>query len=554
MCEARRVDVSGVYGLQRLSIVLYSRNNNFNQLLLLTAGLDCSAEWCLMILNLFSTRPDHPLGDAKELKRVLADLPQDAYKAADEIYGWFESLRLAEDFRLDQLFEVVSCLDEAAQQHLRRLTRDYLQSPRLSKGDERRLWTVCFNYWGEVAGLYARCVERFRRNPKDKGSEAFKGNLPLAATRLQAARSNQLKWIEFRYGAVGEDLWRGVGSPFLVAEEGGYAQKPVQLYPAATVMTSVAQQYLQILVRASSSVDALLPVEIELADRLITHFLPGFVLSRECVPGSVYWVDAAAGFPPARLAKPPATPSSSLRFFLPGTVQQALAELVHVVERGSIPADLNLGGEYPTATLLKVLRHLSVYWAPVPPQREFTRHDVKTRMAVLQGFDACLTVFAGNVARLCVERSAESWVVENVSLGGFRAGADEIGDWLKIGALLCMQPEGGENWVLGIVRRFSVGNDARVNVGIQTLSRNPKSIELHPRTSGFSSADAIPGIWLRDESGSDVIRMVLPRGSFDVRESLEFVSGDHRYLLTPVELVEADGDFEIGSYREQVLA
>ena len=77
-----------------------------------------------MILNLFSSHPDHPLGDAKEFKRVLADLPLDSFKAVDEIYGWFESLRLSDDFRLDHLFEVVGRLDEAAQQHLRRLTRE----------------------------------------------------------------------------------------------------------------------------------------------------------------------------------------------------------------------------------------------------------------------------------------------------------------------------------------------------------------------------------------------------------------------------------------------
>ena len=47
-----------------------------------------------MILNLFSSRPDHPLGDVKELKRVLADLPLDAFKAVDEVYGWYESASL----------------------------------------------------------------------------------------------------------------------------------------------------------------------------------------------------------------------------------------------------------------------------------------------------------------------------------------------------------------------------------------------------------------------------------------------------------------------------
>lgn len=507
-----------------------------------------------MILNLFSSRPDHPLGDAKEFKRVLADLPLDAFKAIDEIYGWFESLRLADDFRLDQLFDVVSRLDEVAQQPLRRLTRDYLQATKLSKTDERRLWTVCFNYWGEVSGLYARCVERYRRNPKDKGSEAFKDDLPLAATRLLAARSSQLKWIEYRYGAIGEDLWLGIGRPYLVADADGFAQKPVQIYPGTSGMTSVAQQYLQVLVRASSSMGTLLPIEIELADRLIAHLLPGFVFSSTCLPGSVYWVDAAAGSPPTRLARPPAQVSASLRFFLPGTMPQALNELLHAVERGSVPADMNLGGEYPTATVLKVLQHLSVYWAPKPPQREHVRHAVKTRISVLQGFDDCLTVFAGNVARLGIERSAESWIVENVSLGGFCAGTGSIGDWLKIGVLLCIQPEGGDNWVLGMVRRYSVTPDASASIGIQTLSRNAQSVELHPRTSGFSAADAIPGIWLREENADGEIRLVLPRGSFDVRESLEFVQAEHRYLLTPAELEEAGGDFEIGRYREQVLA
>lgn len=40
------------------------------------------------------------------------------------------------------------------------------------------------------------------------------------------------------------------------------------------------------------------------------------------------------------------------------------------VERGQIPAELNLGGEYSAKVLLPVLRHLARYWAAEPPQRE----------------------------------------------------------------------------------------------------------------------------------------------------------------------------------------
>jgi hypothetical protein len=104
-----------------------------------------------------------------------------------------------------------------------------------------------------------------------------------------------------------------------------------------------------------------------------------------------------------------------------------------------------------------------------------------------------------------------------------------------------------------VARRRSVNTDTQT-VGIQTLSRNAQSIELRPRTSGFSATDAIPGIWLREESGGDLMRLLLPSGSFSVRAILEFILDGKRHLLTPVELEESEGEFEIGAYREQTLA
>ena len=503
-----------------------------------------------MIMNLFSSRPEHPLGEPKELKRVLAELPLDnAFKTVDEIHGWLESLRHAEGFRVDHLFDVVRQLDEIGLHHVRRLTRDYLHSPRLSKSEERRLWTMCFNYWGEVAGLYALCVQACERNPKDKSVESMKTHLPLMTARLVASRAVQQKWMAYRYGIVGEDLWRGIGSPYLTAVAAGYAQKPVQLYPAQPGLTSVGQQYLQALVLASSSTDSLMPLEIELADRLITHLLPGFSFVESCQQDSVYWIDAAEGKPPIRLARSPLQLTPGMRFFAPGDAHRVLQELIRVVERGEVPKDLNLGGEYPARIVLPVLRHLAMYWAPEPPQRSHPRHPVKTRMAVIQGFDDCFTLFSGSVARLGKERTAESWIVENVSLGGFRARVETLGEWLKIGVLLGMQPERGENWVLGVVRRCSKDSESQASVGIQSLSRQPRSIELRSRAAGFSATGAIPGICLDDLVADGDVRVVLPLGNFDVRESLEFFDGERRCLLTPVELETSGANFEIARYR-----
>ena len=43
-------------------------------------------------------------------------------------------------------------------------------------------------------------------------------------------------------------------------------------------------------------------VEIELAERLIEHFLPGFVFTSEAQHDSVYWVDLQLPQPPQRHA------------------------------------------------------------------------------------------------------------------------------------------------------------------------------------------------------------------------------------------------------------
>ena len=175
---------------------------------------------------------------------------------------------------------------------------------------------------------------------------------------------------------------------------------------------------------------------------------------------------------------------------------------------------------------------------------------MKTRISVLQGFDDCFTLFSGDVARLGKERTAESWVVEDVSLGGFRARVEVLSAWLKIGALMCLQPEGGENWVLGVVRRFSQEAEGHAHVGIKALSRQARSVELRPRSSGFSATGAIPGICLLEGDESGEIRLAMPLGSFDVRESLEFIDGGKRYLLSPIELETSGSNYEIGRYRQ----
>ena len=151
-----------------------------------------------------------------------------------------------------------------------------------------------------------------------------------------------------------------------------------------------------------------------------------------------------------------------------------LREIIKRVEAtGQVPSDLNLVGADPEV-VLEVLRHLALYWSPEPPERQHPRHPVKSRLAIAHGFDGVIGVLGGADSLDFDNRNAESWIVENVSAGGFGAVVPQMkGDWLRVGALLALQPEGGSNWVLGVVRRVTKTAAQQARVGIETLSKTP---------------------------------------------------------------------------------
>ena len=95
--------------------------------------------------------------------------------------------------------------------------------------------------------------------------------------------------------------------------------------------------YLHALAFNASSMDSLMPLEIELADRLIGHYISGFDFSADPKPSSVYWVDAALAQGPKTMAKLPQVVTPTLRFFSPGSVPQAIADTIRLVERGDLP-------------------------------------------------------------------------------------------------------------------------------------------------------------------------------------------------------------------------
>ncbi|MGH9578946.1 MAG: hypothetical protein ACRD3R_16025, partial [Terriglobales bacterium] len=143
----------------------------------------------------------------------------------------------------------------------------------------------------------------------------------------------------------------------------------------------------------------------------------------------------------------------------------------------------------------------------------------------------------------------ESWIVENVSAGGFGAVVPQVkGDWLKVGVMLAMQPDGGTNWVAGIVRRVNKVSSQEARVGIETLSRSPSVVQFSLGALGKHAGLLLPAAVL----GSGEVSIALPANVYSSGLNLEATISGRQHVYMPVGAPERGEDYEMLRFRELV--
>lgn len=493
------------------------------------------------MLGFFSNKTVHPLADAREAKRILAEIvgrePQDAVEDAG---AWLESIAPDESFKLEQRLDLILRIDGAAVAQARRLGRDYTSAGAASRTLETRHWELGHGYWQQLAAAYLDCMARYRAVEKE--DDAVRTQLPLVYARLTHALAARLKWAQFRYGSAEPAYWTTLGGVYLAAVDAKTAQKPLPLYSGAAE-TTIEAEYLKVLVFHAASMDKLQPLEIEIAERFIAYFLPFFSLIRELKRESVYWVDAAKPLPPTRLAKvPEVTPT--LRFFNGTRAVQAVEKTIERIRgEGRVPPGINLGASYEAGTVIPVLAHLAMCWAPRPPMRSNARHRIHSHLKVVNGRTAIHRRFSG---RDDGAQDVETWVIDDVSLGGFGAQAViSPRDWIRIGSLVGIQPEGGDNWLIGIVRRYVRTGPNQGAVGIETLSKMPRAV--------FADAGGLltEALLLDVPEVGESARMILPPDALEDKVALVFGLDDKTARLHPAETVATGADFVLANFFVQ---
>lgn len=498
-------------------------------------------------------KPHHPMADATEARTIVDAIPgSDPFKALEDLNHWLESVRAWQGFTHDHRAQLVLMMDEAAQGHLRKLQRDYLASPRLSKVQENRLWAAIRESYRRSAIALAICVDVFVT--AQKGWEDLKPSMPLLTVRALRAAAGQMKWQYVRYGLQDNALWGMVSKIYAFAASRKYADAKVAAYAGIPEVTSAEQEFLKAVMLAVASPDSLLPVEIELVERMIAHLIGSFGVALKQQPDASYWIDLAASQPPARLVRSP-DPVPTLRFFAAGAAVNQIRQLIQIVRQANaMPSGINLGGNYEPRLILEVLDHLAQCWSAQPPQRTAQRHRVKSRVTITYGFDGVLSALDPGGEVLFDAERIESWIVENVSAGGFGAIVPQLrGDWLKVGRLLGLQPEGGSNWIIGVVRRFQRDATQTGAVGIQTLARAPQPVPVRLVSGQMgTSRDTETAILLGPIESASEAQLLLRSDVLVPGQNLQLERDGKVYLLMPTGAMERSNDYDLVRCRAMI--
>lgn len=500
---------------------------------------------------------DHPMADAKQAQQIVAELPaNDAARALQEVTEWLESLNRTEGFRLDRRFENVDLLDGAAKNHQRKLAQDYLSTPRQQKFQEHKLWNGIYGFWKELGDAYILCLKHSESG--FSGATAIKKSLPVIVARALRALTLQLKWGLLRYGPVEPRIWSELAPLYQAAEQKGIADGTIAVYPGAHGESTVQREFLKALMLSASSTDGLPPVRQEIAERAVAHFASGFRLSAK-PEGCTYCFDMATPGTPVRLFKG-VEQGPTLRFFGAGEALAGLDWLTaQILERGAVPADVNLGGSYDRDIVVGVLRHLALQWSDKPPARSSERRRTASRITVVHGLGEILGALnpaTSNELDFSQERSqnVESWIVENASDGGYGAIVPyKKSDWIKVGTLLGLQSEASKYWGIGLVRRIASDDHQQRRIGIQLLSKAAIPIRISKsRTISSSGAGREPEPAILLSTAPDAqgeIGVVLRDGIFNGRDSLDMTVRDKAYLLMPSKMVEDGEDFDWAKFK-----
>jgi hypothetical protein len=498
----------------------------------------------LDMVNWFGRRNNKPpVSEYRKARNVVVGLTGgDGVVEIGEITTALEALTAAGAIQLEDRFDDIHQLDTAGQERLLEMLGEYLAMSRQKKQRESELWNGAYNYLQVLYGAYVLCLQRYEADPR--GSVRFRARLPVVLARALRALRLQLKWTLLRYAIPENRIWTDMAGLYVFAESNAVADENVEFYPGKFV--TVKQEFVNGLMMAASSHDSLRPAEQDIATRIVDHYSGDFIISLRPADRCTHWFDLTEPKVPVRNSKAPPE-NHVVRYFGAGAALTELEKVIaEIAYERSIPAKLMFYPELDDRLMVSALRHLEQDWAGKSQAREHERHRITSRLTVVPGFPEILRAldFAVNDSLDFTEQAAaESWVVEDMSEGGYGAVIPSIaGDWVDVGGLMAVEGESIRDWRVGIIRRVNRLDGNQQRVGVQLIGGKAALVKLARTTVSPDEALGKPlvsAVLLTTEPEIDLdVEMFAPAGTFSAMGQVEVIMGEKSIYLRPTKVIE----------------
>lgn len=484
------------------------------------------------MFGVFSSSPASVLTSATEMRRVLADIAAvEPALALTELTGWIEATLGSTGLDTAQQINLLYQFDGAARLHLRKIESEFISTHDAPEDS----WRTARDYWVALSAAYEAMLSAAETHRAEDPSAAS-GFARLGARTLRAWRQ-RLKWDYLHNGPLDESLWQAIGMAYLSAVRLGTEHRDV-LSAADEIATTVEREYLQTIALHVAAPEGLSAPNISMVEFLTGHFSADFSLTPRIERTSTHWLDANQPQPPLRLVRAPML-TEGMRFFSAVEAAQACATYLEVLESGATVSQLFPDMQLDVDALKESLRHLASCWALDPPTRMHRRHQLGGQLSVANGVKHLHHVLRGVRDDAVIYR----WELADASLGGIGATAPTASaEWVRVGSLVGMQPDDGGNWLVGVVRRYLRGRDAKGMVGIQTLSSQATPLEV------FSERNSGEAVALDEPVTGAVIRLAVNGTGYSGDTLHASINGRH-VRLDPVELIERGRNFDLGRFR-----
>lgn len=533
------------------------------------------------MFKIFDSKPDHPLFDVAEAKRLLVAMKRDDYfKALDEIATWLETIKDTEGFKPEVRNEIIMLLDEEGQPFYSELLLLYLGEPHLQDFEGMQLWRELHGFMKTLFESYAICIGEYQK--LEKPPTQFTERLPVICVRMMRALAEQIKIELMHYVDIEQPAWERLVYCYKFAADHQFAETLVFAYPRQALHISPQRELLRAMMLDISSPATLAQDQIEVCFRIITRMVSYFDFKEAPTADCPYWIDLDKPREPQH-ATSDLKAKLTMRFFGASRAVPKITEIINQHELELIQQEQRFGTELTPAGKLTVLKHVQDHWGNDHIERHQARRKINTAIEVVHSFatinklvtrmdidnavniseeDAAILKERSSINLVATEETvdftAEKWVVSEASLSELSGIIPKsAGNWVKIGDLCGIKAENSPLWWVGTINRLHTGANGALHFGIEMLAKKPLSVWLRTlgkgaekvsaweSSSGSFAYDYISVILLPDINNSYVnATMLMASGNYSKDAIYEVMLGEKSREIKLAGLLHEGEDYE----------